>query len=307
MTKKKTSKKTTPKKTSKHSSKGLGRGMESLIPTEVVAADFDPAAAGPSASRTKQVLIHDIKPNADQPRRNFDDKLLKELAVSIEAHGVLQPLLVVDIDSGNYQLIAGERRWRAAQIAGLDRVPVIIRSLNEQAKLEIALIENIQREDLSPLEAAETFARLNKEFNTTFTAIAKRLGKSESTVNNIVRLLGLPQAARDELEAGKISEGHARAILAIPEETRQLELLELIVKYKWSVRQAEQFVKGIKAGATSAKKASEQTKSETTETKALAKKLKASVRIHNMAKGGRLIIDYKDDKDLKRISKKLLN
>lgn len=295
---------TAKKKPVKAKKTGLGMGLDSLIPTEIVAADFDPSAGGASASRTKNVLIKDITPHPEQPRRDFEQAALSELAQSIETHGVLQPLIVVELGNG-YQLIAGERRWRAAQLAGLDQVPVIVRSLDEQAKLEVALIENIQRQDLNPLEMAQTYARLNKEFKTTFDAIAERLGKSQSTVHNIVRLLGLPEAAKKALQGKKISEGHARSILALPTEAQQLELLDLILKKKWSVRKTEQYVKGMKEGAQDAKNATKKTVEETKETKAIGKKLKAKVSVYNMAKGGRLIIEYKDDKHLKRITKSI--
>lgn len=291
----------TAKKQPQKKKSGLGRGMDSLIPTEVVAADFDPSASGPAASRTKQVRTQDIAPHPEQPRREFDELSLKELAASIEAHGILQPLLVVEFDNG-YQLIAGERRWRAAQIAGLERVPVIVRSLDEQAKLEVALIENIQRQDLNPLEMAQTYARLNQEFQTTFEQIAQRLGKSHSTINNVVRLLGLPDAAKKSLAQQKISEGHARAILALKSEDQQLELLGLIIKNGWSVRKAEQYVKARKAGADTPQQAAKNTRSETPETKRLSKRLKTSVSVRPMANGGRLIIEYKDDNDLARIT-----
>jgi ParB family chromosome partitioning protein len=179
--------------------------------------------------------------------------------------------------------------------------------MNEQAQLEIALIENVQRQDLSPLEAAQAYARLNKEFNTTFEAIAERIGKSSSTINNIVRLLNLPPEAQVALARRHISEGHARAILALDSDPQnQLVLLEHIIKEGWSVRKAEQFVKGVKQGGDNAKdKAVKQTATETPETKQLAKKLQTTVRVYNMAKGGRLIIDYKDEADLKRITTRL--
>src|SRR5690606_35611849 len=194
------------------SKRRLGRGEESLIPTEIE-QQFDPTSeVDTQVSRTQNVLISDIKPNPSQPRRTIEQTALDELTASIKQHGVLQPVVVVRTEDG-LVLIAGERRWRAAQAAGLKEIPAIVRTLDAQAQLEVALIENIQREDLTPLEMATSLVKLNQQFNQTFETIAERLGKAPSTVVNVTRLLHLPSAAKRALDKGKITEGHARQIL----------------------------------------------------------------------------------------------
>lgn len=292
---------------SKSKKSGLGRGFDSLIPTDIIQEEFDPTAAeDKNLTRTKHVLIQDVIPNPEQPRREFNQESLQELADSIKQHGLLQPIVVVSQD-GKYLLIAGERRWRASQLAGLQRIPALVRRMDDQARLEVAIVENIQREDLSPLELATALAKLREQFNLTHGDISQRVGKAESTVKNIQRLLKLPDPAKRALANGRITEQHARAILSLegrPKE--QQELLDYILKYKWTAPKAEMFAASIKKGHVSdAKQAAKRTEASTKETKAIAKKLNAKVSLRRMAKGGRIIIDYKDDKDLKRLTKKL--
>ena len=275
--------------------KGLGKGFDVLIPT-----DFDESILTDSHDRVQKLFITDIRPNAEQPRRAFDKQALDELAASIKRYGILQPLIVSPTKDG-YGLVAGERRWRAAQIAGLKQVPAIVRRREELEQLEVALIENVQRVDLAPLEQAVSIERLHQQFNISYQEIANRLSKALSTVHNIVRLLQLPTASREALQQGKITEGHARAVLALKgQEAKQQELLELIIKNHWSVRQAERFVTSVKQGAQS-KGAKKAASAETTETKKLGKTLKTKVTIRRMAKGGRLEIHYKDDTQLRTL------
>ncbi len=211
-------------------------------------------------------------------------------------------MVVTPVKNGKYVLIAGERRWRAAAQAGLPTVPAIIRERQELEQLEIALIENVQRVDLSPLEQAVSIERLHEQFNLAYDEIAKRLGKASSTVNNTVRLLGLPAEARDALVAGKISEGHARAILALKGDAeRQAYLLKTIQSQGWSVRQAERFVTSVKAGIKETKQAHARSETETPATKALSKKLKTPVTIRRTAHGGKLELAFKDDTELVRL------
>jgi ParB family chromosome partitioning protein len=281
--------------------RGLGKGFESLIPS-YIEQEFDPTLEVDRAlSRTQNVLISDITPNPNQPRQDFAQSALEELASSIKTHGVLQPVVVI-AQNGGFTLIAGERRWRAAKLAGLKAIPAIVRTLDSQAQLEVALIENIQREDLNPLEMATALVKLNQQFNQSFNEIAQRLGKADSTVGNIVRLINLPSPAKRALATNRISEGHARQILALKDSKKQQELLDLIIRYGWNVRRAEQFVTALKEGAADSKIASRATRSQTPETKKIGKKLKTKVVLHKMAKGGRIIIDYKSDKELKRIT-----
>lgn len=287
--------------------KSLGRSFDSLIPTDIISEEFDPTAAeDKTLTRSKHLLIQDIIPNPDQPRKEFKQEALDDLARSIKEHGLIQPIVVVLHKDGKYRLIAGERRWRAAQIAGLDRVPALIRKLSDQAKLEVALIENIQREDLTALEMATAFLKLQEQFNMKLADIGARVGKADSTVSNTMRLLKLPDPAKRALSEGKISEQHARAILALEgQPQRQQELLDYILKYDWTSKKAEQFVVALKQGASDAETAAKRTQVETPETKAIGKKLNTQVRVRHMAKGGRLIIQFKDDKDFKRITDKL--
>jgi ParB family transcriptional regulator, chromosome partitioning protein len=282
--------------------RGLGRGFESLL-----APDFDKVGLLASAEdRIEHLTIESLKSNPFQPRKHFDEKSLKELAASIKRYGVVQPLVVMPAKGGIYTLIAGERRWKAAAIAGLKKVPAIVRSSKELEQLELALIENVQRVDLSPLEQAVSIERWHEQFSISYDAIAERLGKASSTVINTVRLLQLPEAARDARIKKEISEGHARAILALKgQESYQAHLLNAIVKQGWSVRQAERYVTGIKAGAAGHKQARERVQTDTPLTRRLSKHLETPVHIRRTAKGGLLEIGFSSDEELERIAKRL--
>lgn len=281
--------------------KGLGKGFDVLMPE-----GLENVLIEKGKDRVQNVFIRDLEPNPNQPRRIFDEQALDELAQSIKQYGVLQPLLVTEKVGNKHQIIAGERRWRAAKLAELDKVPVVVRTSEELERLEIALVENIQRVDLAPLEQAVSIQRLHELFNISIDTIAKRLGKAPSTVTNIVRLLQLPPAAQDALQHERISEGHARSILALKDMPEQQEqLLLLIQKHGWSVRQAEQFVVAAKSGASSAEKAQKRTASETPETKKLSEVLRRKVTVNHMAKGGRLVIQFVNDSDLENLIKLL--
>lgn len=281
---------------------GLGRGFEGLIPKDV-----DTALLIEDQERVQKVAVGALEPNPHQPRTTFDAEALTGLAESIKQYGVLQPLVVTPHSAGKYYIVAGERRWRAAQQAGESKVPVIVRTTKELERLEIALVENVQRVDLSPLEQAVSIERLHQQFSMTYESIAKRLGKASSTVNNIVRLLQLPKAAQEALQASKIFEGHARAILALKgADEKQEELLRRILSNGWSVRQAEQFVTSIKEGFNETKSTRERMQTETPATKTLSKRLGGTpVRIRRMAKGGKLEIAFKNDEQLEQIFKLL--
>jgi ParB family chromosome partitioning protein len=278
--------------------KGLGKGFDALI-----SSDFDKSLLLTSEDRIEKIPIAKLQPGSHQPRQHFDETALRELAASIKRHGIVQPLVVTPESGGKYGLIAGERRWRAAKLAGLDSVPAIIRERKQLDQLEIALIENVQRVDLSPLEQAVSIGRLHEQFNLSYDEIASRLGKATSTVSNIGRLLQLPDAARDALNQNKITEGHARAILSLKGDTeRQTYLLETIIAQGWNVRQAERFATSVKSGIKEASKAHARAASaETAETKQLSQKLKAPVSLRRTAKGGKLEITFKSDDDLTRI------
>jgi ParB family chromosome partitioning protein len=277
--------------------RGLGRGFDALI-----SDDFDKSILLTADDRVEKIPVKQLQASPYQPRHHFDETALNELAESIKRHGVVQPLVVTPVKDGKYTLIAGERRLRAATIAKLETVPAIIRDREELEQLEVALIENVQRVDLGPLEQALSIERLHEQFNLSYDDIAKRLGKAPSTVNNTVRLLGLPTEARTALEKAEISEGHARAILALKgDKTRQSYLLESIKTHGWSVRQAERFVASVKQGIKQKDKAHQRVETETPATKTLSKKLGTPVHVRRTAKGGKLEITFKDDSELDRI------
>jgi ParB family chromosome partitioning protein len=275
---------------------GLGRGFDSLIPQ-----NFDNSLLVDQAERIQKLPTEKVAPNPEQPRRVFDETALKELSTSIKNHGILQPIVVTASKDG-YRIVAGERRWRAAKLAKLQSIPAIVRDMKELEELEIALVENVQRVDLSSLEQALSIERLHDQFSLTYDQIAQKLGKATPTVHNTVRLLQLPPAARDALVDNKISEGHARAILALKgQDDHQAELLKSILKHGWSVRQSERYVLGVKAGATEVKAVKAHVDTDTPETKRLGKRLGTKVQVRRTAKGGKLEISFKSDDELKRI------
>ncbi len=283
--------------------KGLGKDFSSLIPDDILS---EALAVGSSQDMVEQVALTRLVPDPQQPRKHFDEVSLGELAASITEHGIVQPLIVAK-NGSQYIIIAGERRYRAAQLAGLSVAPVIVRSFGEQEKLEIALIENIQRQDLTILDLAAAYLKLHDQFGLTYDEVAKKVGKSSPAVHNIIRLLKLPLPAKQALHEGKIVEGHARQIVALKDEATQLELLRLIITNKWTVRQAEQFVVGYKQ--TELSKTAEKidrTKTETPETKQLSERLKTPVIVKHMAKGGQLVIKFKSDEHLKSIVDSLI-
>jgi ParB family chromosome partitioning protein len=283
---------------------GLGRGFGSLIPQ-----NFDAGLLVDDSERVQKLRPEQLKPNPDQPRTVFDESALAELAESIKRYGVVQPLVAspqTNDNGGGYIIIAGERRWRASQLAGLETVPVLVRTSQELEQLELALVENVQRVDLSPLEQAVSIERLHQQFNLTYGEIAGRLGKAETTVHNIVRLLQLPEDARQALHDKEISEGHARQVLALKDmPEKQAELLKLIMQHGWSVRQAERYVSSVKAGVREQKQAVERVSGDTPETERLSKRFGTQVRIHRTAKGGRVEIGFTNDDQLSQLLSEL--
>lgn len=227
---------------------GLGRGLDALFSNSLMNSD----------DSVKTVSVNSIVPNPRQPRTRFTDEELAELTESIREHGVIQPLIVSDQGDGKYTLIAGERRLRAAQMAGLNTVPVVTRQADDRDLLELALIENIQREDLSPLEAAEAYKSLEENFNMTHEEISKRVGKNRTSITNTMRLLKLPGEVQKALLEKKITEGHARVLLSLPTPQAQINAMNHIVSNELSVRQTEEYVRNLvgekKPAAKSAKK-----------------------------------------------------
>lgn len=218
---------------------GLGRGLTSLL--------ADNSLEETSAAQPVKLNLMDIEPNKEQARKQFDEAALSELADSIAQHGVLQPLLVRPLIGGGYQLVAGERRWRASRIAGLTQVPVVIKELSDTEAAVISLIENLQREDLNPVEEALGFSSLMKDFNLTQEEAAQKVGKSRPAVANALRLLKLPEKVLDMVRENKLSAGHARALAAIDDEKVLISTAELIVEKGLSVRAVEKLVKTLTA------------------------------------------------------------
>ena len=230
--------------------KALGKGLHSLLPQR-------PQAAGASAPQAPEgsvilVAIDKVKPNPNQPRREFDPTAMMELTQSIERDGVIQPIIVRRIPSGEYEIIAGERRWRASKTAGLTQVPVIPRTADDQKVLELAIIENIQREDLNPIELAQAFHRMGAELGLSHDQIGEKTGKDRATITNIIRLLQLPEDLQALVAARKLSPGHARALLKLQEPTAQRDMAERSLREGWSVRQIEEYTRPEKAAASSA-------------------------------------------------------
>ena len=220
--------------------KGLGRGFESLIPTELIDDEFDPTSAeDKKESKLKELKLEDIIRDEEQPRREFDSEAIDALAASIKEHGVLQPIVVTRED-GKYKIVAGERRWRAAKIAGLTKIPAIIRTLDSQNRLELSIIENAQREDLNAIELATAYAKLKNQFNLSTEDIAAKVGKSETTVQNTIRLLSLPESAKKIMVKEKLTEGVMRPLVSRDEATIN-KVLPKIVQEGWTARKVERY------------------------------------------------------------------
>jgi ParB family chromosome partitioning protein len=279
---------------------GLGRGLGSLL--------ADNSIEGNNSIQPVKLDIMDIEPNKEQARKQFDEAALSELADSIAQHGVLQPLLVRPIIGGGYQLIAGERRWRASRIAGLTQVPVIIKELTDDEAAVISLIENLQREDLNPIEEAYGFASLIKDFDLTQEEAAQRVGKSRPAVANALRLLRLPQEVIDAVREGKLSAGHARALAAIDDEKTAIFAAKTVMEKGLSVRETEKLVKALTAEKKEKKKKSAARNSFFDEVElSLNNSLgrKAKVVTKSGKESGTLEIDFYDKDDLARIAKVL--
>ena len=277
------------------SARGLGRGFEALIPTESIDSTFDPKA-------DEDAKVSDIEPDPDQPRRDFKPEQLQALANSIKEHGVLQPIVVTK-DDNKYKIVAGERRWRASKSAEIEKIPAIVRSLDAQNRLELSLIENVQREDLNAIETATAYAKLKNQFNMSSEEVAKRVGKSESAVINTMRLLSLPEEAKHAMVEYKLSEGQMRPLItATPEQIKAV--LPKIINESWSARKVEQYMVEVKARAKAAQKAEERPVSAESESRAaaLSKKLGVGVKVRTNARGsGDIVLKFKDEKEFEKL------
>jgi ParB family chromosome partitioning protein len=270
----------------------LGRGLSALIPDA-------PAPAASSAERSLDVDTDLLRPNKFQPRTQMDDARIDELSRSIRSNGIIQPIVVRKVEHG-YEIIAGERRWRAAQRLGMMKVPIVVRDIPEDRLLAVALIENIQREDLNPIEEAVAYRRLADDYHLTQEQIADAVGKDRSSIANYVRLLRLPQEIRANVASNAISMGHARALLSIADEAEQLRIARDIVAKHLSVRDVETLVKKAEAPADT-----KDDKKPDVHTRAAEDKLRLAlgtrVRINRRGKGGRIEIDFVSEDELHRL------
>ena len=290
--------------------KGLGRGFESLIPTDLLDESFDPTASqDDKVSELRHIRLSDISADPTQPRRHFDEFAIDELASSIMQHGVLQPIVVTPKD-GAYQIVAGERRYRAAKRAKLEKIPALVRTLSDQHKLEISLIENIQRRDLNPIETATAYLKLRDQFNLTLDEIGHRVGgKSISAVSNTMRLLKLPDNVKKALFERKISEGQARPLIGLDEQLIDA-VLPKIIQEEWSTRKIEQFIVQLKNGeaGVAAKRPPVDTSPYEEDTARLMKKLSTDVKVRTNAKGaGQIVIKFKNEDEFRRLQNLLEN
>lgn len=271
----------------------LGRGLGALIPEAV-----------DSEAEVREVPVNRIKPNPFQPRLNFDETKLKELADSIKEHGVVQAVILSPAAGNEYVLVAGERRFRAARMAGLDRIPAVVREFNQSAMLEIALIENLQREDLNPIEEAAAYRKLMEEFNFTQEELARRLGRSRPAIANTVRLLSLPQTVKEAVIRGELTAGQARPLLAIPDEAVQKELARQILAKGLTAREAEKLVGRSQVSGKTVPAAADHEPADPLWQELqnnLQRYLGTKVKINRAKNGGTIEIHYYGDDDLDRL------
>jgi len=270
--------------------KALGKGLEALIPKREDAL--------------LEIEIERIIPGKHQPRTDFDENSLRELAQSIRQRGVIQPIVVSRVGDGSFKIIAGERRWKAAKIAGLEKIPAIIKDVSPAEEVEIALIENIQREDLDPVETALAFETLLNEFSITQEELSKRVGKDRATVSNYLRILKLPDKVKDYIKKGLITMGHAKAILSIDEPEKQIEIAQQIIKRSLSVRQTEKLVRNL--NRLKIRKSEKEIPEIKELEQRLISELGAKVKIYHRGKKGRLEIYYNSLDELDGILQRIL-
>lgn len=274
--------------------RGLGKGLDALF--------MDNSTE--DAESAHMLSISDIEPNRDQPRKQFDDASLKELADSIAEHGVIQPLLVRPIGGGIYQIVAGERRWRASRLAGLTEVPAVVRELSDSETMEIALVENLQREDLDPIEEAEGIAQLIETYSLTQEAAAQKLGKSRPAVANALRLLHLPQPVREMIRQGKLTQGHARALLSLDDPDAILSAAQEIAEKGLSVREAENLAKEPKSKPKKPAKTARRPVFIEEAQLALTEYFGRPVKLSGGTKG-KIELEYYSEEDLAELTRKL--
>ncbi|MFH0800624.1 MAG: ParB/RepB/Spo0J family partition protein [Pseudomonadota bacterium] len=281
--------------------RGLGRGLESLIPPPMVQGQTE-------GDGLRMISIDSIVPNRLQPRSVFDEEKIRELADSIREQGVLQPLAVSPIEGGRYELIAGERRFRASRLAGLSDVPVVIRKVDDEGLLALSIMENVQREDLNPIEESRAYLELTQQFGYTQDDVAKKVGKSRVAVANSLRLLALPRVIQDDVASGRYTAGHARAILAVEGIHEQLKLRERILREVPTVRDVEKMVQSYQSGGRRAFRKRSEISAQTNELlDTMKSSLGTKVSLLPKGNGGKLIIEYYSAQDLDRIYKRIIN
>ena len=281
------------------SNKGLGKGLGALL------GDFSEEPLEQSAYR--ELPIYKVEPNPDQPRREFNEEELQALADSITVHGVIQPLTVREMPNGYYQIIAGERRWRAARIAGLSDVPVVVIEADDKKAMELALIENLQRQDLNPVEEAMGYQTLMEEYGLTQEDAAKQVGKSRPAVANTLRLLSLTPEVLEKLKLGQLTAGHARAILTLKSEKKQIEAAQKIISLALSVRQAETLCKNMLKEKPQQKEITFAVDYVAECEKSLSKHLGRGVKIVNGKRKGRFELEFYGEEDLQTLLDALMN
>lgn len=289
------------------SKRALGKGLDALFESyqqEII--DINQINLKDDG-QVKEIKIQDIDPNIDQPRKDFDEESIEELVKSIKEHGILQPILLKPNSNGRYTIIAGERRWRAARLAGLDRIPAIIRDIDDSEMLILALVENLQREDLDPIEEAEGIKRLMEECNLTQEQLAQKLGKSRPAIANALRLLSLSDKIQSYLKENKITTGHARALLAIEDEQTREEIALQIIEKGLSVRETEKLIKRLKEGDKPKKEQKKEKPSYLIDIEEkLEETLGTRVLITQGKRKGVIEIEYYNNDDLERIMDRIL-
>lgn len=289
------------------SKRALGKGLDALFESyqqEII--DMNQINLKDDG-QVREIKIQDIDPNIDQPRKDFDEESIEELVKSIKEHGILQPILLKPNSNGRYTIIAGERRWRAARLAGLDRIPAIIRDIDDSEMLILALVENLQREDLDPIEEAEGIKRLMEECNLTQEQLAQKLGKSRPAIANALRLLSLSDKIQSYLKENKITTGHARALLAIEDEQTREEIALQIIEKGLSVRETEKLIKRLKEGDKPKKEQKKEKPSYLIDIEEkLEETLGTRVLITQGKRKGVIEIEYYNNDDLERIMDRIL-
>jgi len=285
------------------SAHGLGRGLDKLIPTDIIEDYFDPTSEEDKKdSSLRDIALNDIIPDENQPRRKFDEEQLNALANSIRENGVIQPIVVVK-EGKKYKIVAGERRWRASKIAGIEKIPAIIRTLDAQKRLELSLIENVQRQDLNPIEVATVYAKFRTQFNLTNAEISKRVGKSESAIVNTTRLLNLPENAKHAMVEHKLSEGQMRPLVTLTPE--QIDaVLPKIIEEGWSARKVEQYKVDMVNREKAQKAASKKTDNpeNTSIASSISDRLGVKVNIKSSARGsGDIVLKFKNKQEFEKL------